>query len=98
MTGRIPEGELKTAIDLLITLEQRRHLLAEIRRLRRLLVKVENPDRYLGPRCPRHDGRCSWCSARIEGLAPESHKAYCPWPELKREAQALLEEGGSGRG
>ncbi len=97
MTGRITEGELKAAIDRLISLEQRRHLVAEIRRLRRLLVKVANPDRHLGPQCPRHEGQCCWCSARIEGVTPESHKADCPWPELKREALAVLEECGSGR-
>jgi len=97
MTARITEAELESAIDRMITLDQRRHLVAEIRRLRRLLVRVANPDRYLGPQCPRHEGRCWWCGARMEGVAPEPHKAAsCPWPELKRDALSVIEEGGRG--
>ncbi len=96
MTARITEAELETAIDRLITLEQRRHLVAEIRRLRRLLVKLASPDRYLGPQCPRHQGRCCWCGSRIEGVARGTHEAGCPWPELKREALAAIAAGGRG--
>ncbi len=96
MPARITEGELNTAIDRLITSEQRRHLAGEIRRLRRLLVKLANPDRYLGPQCPRHEGRCCWCGSGIKGVARGSHEAGCPWPELKREALVTIAQGGRG--
>jgi len=97
MSARIPEAVLESAIPRLITWDQRRHLVTEIRRLRRLLVKVAHKNPYLGPQCPRHEGRCWWCGARLEGVAPEPHKVdACPWAELKREALAVIEEAGRG--
>lgn len=97
MNARVTEAELESAIHRLMTWDQHRHLVAEIRRLRRLLVKAAHRNPYVGPECPRHEGRCWWCGARVEGVAPEPHKAVaCPWAELKREALAATEEGRRG--
>ena len=95
--AHITEADLESAVARLVTWDQRRHLVAELRRLRRLLVKTAHRNPYLGPECPRVEGRCWWCGARLEGVAPEPHKMpSCPWPELKRETLDAIE--GSGRG
>jgi len=97
MGARATETDPDSAVHRLLTWDQRHHLIAEIRRLRRLLVKAAHRNPYAGPECPRHEGRCWWCDARLEGVAPEPHKAAsCPWPELKRDALSVIEEAGRG--
>ncbi len=112
MAKRITEDYLAEALEeaksVLSAIESgRRHadhlailierLVAELRRLRILVVELVDPDPHLGARCPRHEGRCWWCAAPFEGERP--HKAGCPWALLEQEARAIIEGGDpAGRG
>jgi hypothetical protein len=67
-------------------------LVAEIRRLRGLILILVDPDPRLRVQCPRCEGRCRWCAADIGGLPPAPHVTGCPWLELEHEAQAAAKE------
>jgi hypothetical protein len=81
----VSDAERTLLADLALKLQ------AEVERLRgliRVVVGTEVPARGGSAMCPRQEGTCWWCLARLEVAGGrEPHREGCPWPVLVAEAE-----------